>query len=140
MMTRVFAAALLVVAAGCLKGGLNLKPGPVKFYDGPEAPAESLATLENDANMFFATIDGKDLRRWQQSHDVLQVQVRPGTHVIVAGPSTRAGFVSMDAARIEFVADAGHRYVVSRRVLGGSRSTEWTAVFTDVTAGKELLP
>ena len=48
--------------------------------------------------------------------------------------------VSMDAARIEFLADAGHRYVVSRRVLGGSRSTEWTVVFTDVTTGKELLP
>ena len=141
-MIKALLTALLLGTLGCVHGGLNLKPGPVKFYEGPEAPAESLATLENDPNMFFASIDGRDLRRWQQSHDVLQVQVRPGTRVIVAAPSERAGFVSMDAARIEFVAEAGHRYVVSRRLRGGSNRgpDEWTVVFKDMTTGKELLP
>jgi hypothetical protein len=133
-------AAVLLSLASCLPGGLNLKPGPIKLYEGPNQPAESLAVIENDPNMFLVSVDSQSLRRWTQSHDILTIHVLPGRRIIVAGPSVRAGFVSMDAARIEFVAEPGHRYVVSRRVVGGSRSTEWTAVFTDVTTGKELLP
>jgi hypothetical protein len=123
-----------------MRGGLNLTPWPVKHYEGPSQPAESLAVIENDPNMFLASIDSQSLRRWTQSREVLSIQVLPGKHVLVAGPSIRGGYVSKDAARIEFLAEAGHRYVVSRRIGGGSAAGVWTPVFTDVTTGKELLP
>jgi hypothetical protein len=123
-----------------MHGGLKLTPGPVKFYEGPTQPAESVAVIENDPNMFLVSIDGQSLRRWTQSHDVVVVAVLPGRHVVVAQPSARGGFVSMEAVRIDFIAEAGHRYVASRRIGGGTVSTTWTPVFMDATTGKEIGP
>ena len=130
----------LFCMASCMHGGLKLTPGPLKFYEGPDQPAESLAVIENDRNMFLVSIDSQDLRRWAQTHEVVAIAVLPGRHVLVAQPSKRAGFVSMDAVRIDFKAEPGHRYVASRRVVGGTAAPTWTPVFTDVTTGKELGP
>ncbi len=124
--------------AACMHGGLSLTPGPIKLYEGPTQPAESVAVIENDRNMFLVSIDGQSLRRWTQTHEVLAVQVLPGKRILVAQPSARAGFVSNDAARIEFLAHAGHRYVISRRIGGGTASATWTPVFTDMTTGQEV--
>lgn len=130
----------LVCVASCMHGGLKLTPGPIKFYEGPDQPAEAVAVIENDPNMFLVSIDSQDLRRWAQTHEVVTIAVLPGRHVLVAQPSKRGGFVSMDAVRIDFVAEARHRYVASRRIVGGSAAGTWTPVFTDVTTGKELGP
>ena len=140
MKTNALRIMAVLLITGCLRGGLNLMPGPIKLYDGPDQPTGSVAVIENDRNMYMASVDSQDLRRWTHSHDVLIIHVLPGKHVIVAQPSARAGFVSVHAARIEFVAAAGHHYVVSRRILGGTGAGEWTAVFTDTTTGKELVP
>jgi hypothetical protein len=139
MNARSLGVAALLPVASCLPGGVSLTPG-IRLYDGPELPPSAVALIENDPNMYLASVDGRSLRRRAHSHNVLTVQVLPGKHMIVAGPSARAGFVSVDAARIEFIAEAGHRYVVSRRIVGGSNSAKWTPVFTDVTTGKELVP
>jgi hypothetical protein len=140
MKASLFGLATLLGLASCMQGGLNLTPGPVKLYEGPDQPAASVALIENDPNMYLASVDGQSLRRWSHNRDVITVQVLPGKRTIVAGPSARAGYVSMDAVRIEFVAEAGHRYVVSRRTTGGSAGGAWVAVFTDMTTGKELFP
>jgi len=124
--------------AGCMRGGLTVTPGPIKLYEGVTQSAESVAVVENDPNMFLVSIDGQSLRRWTQTHDVVAVQVLPGKRILVAQPSARAGFVSMDAVRIEFLAQAGHRYVISRRIGGGTAAATWTPVFTDMTTGKEV--
>ncbi len=112
--------------AGCMRGGLNVTPGPIKLYEGVTQSAESVAVVENDPNMFLVSIG------------VVAVQVLPGKRILVAQPSARAGFVSMDAVRIEFLAQAGHRYVISRRIGGGTAAATWTPVFTDMTTGKEV--
>jgi hypothetical protein len=138
--TKLVLVGAMIVLTGCLSGGLNLKPGPVRFYEGPEHPADSVALIENDPNMYLASVDGHSLRRWTASHDVVTVQVLPGNRTLVAGPSARSGYVSMDAVQIQFLAEAGHRYVVSRRIIGSSAVGGWVAVFTDVTTGKELFP
>jgi hypothetical protein len=121
-----------------MRGGLNLTPGPIKFYAGATQPAESVAVIQNDRNTFLVSIDGQSLRRWAQTHDVVAIQVLPGKRILVAQPSARAGFVSMDAVRIEFLAQAGHRYVISRRIGGGTARTTWIPVFMDMTTGKEV--
>ncbi len=124
--------------AGCMRGGLNLTPGPIRLYEGATQPAESVAVIQNDPNMFLVSIDGQSLRRWTHTHDVVAIQVLPGKRILVAQPSARAGFVSMDAVRIEFLAHAGHRYVISRRIGAGTASTTWMPVFTDMTTGREV--
>lgn len=140
MKAAYLAGAALLALTACMRGGLNLTPGPIQLYDGPKQPADSLALIENDPNMFIVSIDSQDLRRREHAHDVLSVNVVPGRHVLISQPSERAGFRSFAAARIEFVAQKGHRYVISRRVTGSVPSLEWQAVFTDRTTGKELLP
>lgn len=140
MRTGLVAALAFLVLAGCMRGGLNLTPGPIKLYEGQVQPPESLAIIENAGNMYLVSVDSQSLIRRAHAHDTLTVQVAPGRHVVVAQPSERAGLVSLQAARIEFVAHAGHRYVVSRRVIGNSADRKWEAVFVDVTTGKELLP
>ena len=122
----------------CLQGGVSLTPGPVKLYEGPSQPAESLAIIENDSAMFLVSIDGQSMRRWAQNRSVVTVHVLPGSRILVAQPSRRGGFESTDAVRIEFLAQAGHRYVISRRIGGGTASTTWTPVLTDMTTGKEV--
>jgi hypothetical protein len=97
-----------------------------------------VAVIENDPNMFLVSIDGQPLRRWTQTHEVVAIQVLPGKRILVAQPSARAGFVSSDAVRIEFLAQAGHRYVIARRIGGGTASATWSPVFTDMTTGKEV--
>ncbi|HTI04524.1 MAG TPA: hypothetical protein VL549_04360 [Gemmatimonadales bacterium] len=99
-----------------------------------------MAIIQNDPNMFLVSVDSQSMQRWTATHDVLRVQVLPGRHVVVAQPSARGGFVSMQAVRINFVAQAGHRYVASRQIGGGTASTTWTPVFTDVTTGKTIGP
>jgi hypothetical protein len=121
-----------------MRGGLNLTPGPIKLYEGATQPAESVAVIQNDPNMFLVSIDGQSLRRWAQTHDVVAIQVLPGKRSLVAQPSARAGFVSMDAVRIEFLAQAGHRYIISRRIGGGTAGTTWMPVFMDMTTGREV--
>lgn len=129
---------LFLSSTACVPG-LSLRPGPIKFYDGPAQSAPSLAIIENDRNMFLESIDGRDLRRWTQTRDVLSVHVLPGMHVVVAGPSIRAGVISNDAVRLEFIAEAGHRYVVSRRLTGGSTGGAWELVLTDLTLGAQSV-
>jgi hypothetical protein len=124
--------------AGCMRGGLNLTPGPIQLYEGAPQPAESVAVIQNDRNMFLVSIDGHSLQRWARTHDVVAIQVLPGKRILVAQPSARAGFVSMEAVRIEFLAQAGHRYVISRRIGGGTAGTTWTPVFMDTTTGREV--
>jgi hypothetical protein len=128
----------LLCLAGCMRGGLNLTPGPIQLYEGVAQPAESVAVIENDRNMFLVSIDGQSLRRWTQSREIVAVQVLPGKRILVAQPSARAGFVSRDAVRMEFLTQAGHRYVISRRIAGGSARGTWTPVLTDITTGKEV--
>src|SRR5262245_58750820 len=131
--------ALILVAflnTSCVRGGLSLSPGPIRFYEGPEQAPEYVAVIENDRTMFFESLDGRDLGRWTQTREVVRFQVLPGTHVVVAGPSERAGVVSTEAVRVEFRADAGHRYVISRRLSGGSSGGAWQPILTDVTPGR----
>jgi hypothetical protein len=87
--------------ASCVHGGLNVTTGPIQLYDGSPLPAESVAIIQNDPNMFLVSVDSQSMQRWTATHDVLRVQVLPGRHVVVAQPSARGGFVSMPLHAID---------------------------------------
>ena len=91
MKGTVVVATILVVLTACMRGGLNLTPGPIQLYDGPKQPADSLALIENDPNMFIVSLDSQSLMLRQHAHEVLSVNVVSGRHVLVAQPSERAG-------------------------------------------------
>src|ERR1044071_8526484 len=87
-----YATVVLLALTACMRGGLNLTPGPIQLYDGPKQAPEALALIENNPNMFIVSIDSQSLIRRQHAHEVLSVNVVPGRHVLVAQPSERAGF------------------------------------------------
>src|SRR5688572_9843063 len=110
-----FVTGLLISVTACVHG-FSLTPGPIKLYEGPDLPITSVALIENDRNMFLESVDGRSLRRWSQTRDVLTIQVLPGKHAVVAGPSVRAGVISTDGVRLEFGAAPGRRYTRSLRL------------------------
>jgi hypothetical protein len=115
--------------------------GP-RLYDGPRLPPSSVAILENARDTYLMSVDGRSLQRWSHTRDIVRVELLPGPHTFVAGPSARSGFrdVSGLAVEVSFVAEAGHVYRVSRTITGGAARPEWTLLLTDVTTGRQLLP
>jgi hypothetical protein len=58
-----YATVAVLALTACMRDGLNLTPGPIQLYDGPKQPADSLALIENDPNMFIVSLDSQSLVR-----------------------------------------------------------------------------
>lgn len=102
----VFVAALLLLSA-CSR--------VIKAYPGPELPTIQTALVQGGAYTEIVSLDGRPAASWGE------MSVLPGPHTITMrifdqGPtpmSVQYAFYSLSDGSISFVAEPGHRYVVS---------------------------
>ncbi|HEV7403283.1 MAG TPA: hypothetical protein VGO11_10165 [Chthoniobacteraceae bacterium] len=132
-----------VILSGC---STPLISGPrIPSYTGPRRPANEVATISAGGADDITHIDGRPLIE-TKTELVPTWELLPGKHTLqVAYGSSNATVVrSTYSMKLDFVAQAGHRYRVIYRFAGQTQQLvftgEYFAQVWDITANQAVTP